>query len=256
MDGLTVKSMSYTKTFSPKVFSPKVFTPTVVSPKTNGGDYGYGGNYESYKKSSGNDGNYGKGSDSDEAKALRQAQSQADFANRAANDASERNKQDVNNADQVLQRQEIRRSNESRQDTSVANKFKSDQSKLDRDKSSDEFTQNRYQVRANQAQDRANLEFSTNAANENLRQQRAAESSIKDRDIAANQQLAQLNSTTSIAGQQSQLQGSLAQSKAQLEGQLGSAKSASDAQIQSAQAAAKAQVTAALYGSRPGYQGY
>ena len=168
-----------------------------------------------------------------------------------------------NNDDQVVARQEQRKYSNDRQDTQIKNKFTSDEAGKDRSKSSDEFTENRYQQRANQAQDRSNLEFSTNAANADRDRQRQADSSIKDRDIVANQNLAQLNSTTTLAGQQAQLQGSLAQSSSQLQGslaqskaQVDSTKLSADSQLSAAQAAAKAQVTAALYGSRPSYQGY
>ena len=243
--------MTYSRTFKPQIFG------------TDYGNSGYDGASDTQNRDRRN-----------QLATESQIKAVAAATEQAANNAVERDKIVGNNlvnlkrqsdsaASQGTQYNDAAKLNQDRQDTQVKNKYTSDEAGKDRGKSSDEFTQNRYQQRANQAQDRANLEFSTNAANENLRQQRAAESSIKDRDIVANQNLAQLNSTTTLAGQQAQLQGSLVQSNSQLQGslaqskaQVDSTKLSADSQIAAAPAAAKAQVTAALYGSRPGYQGY
>ena len=120
------------------------------------------------------------------------------------------------------------------------NKFKSGESKLDRDKSADEFTQNRYQTKANQAQNRADLEYSTaqgltkdkqsqDAELARLRANVAAASALADKTNNANLNLANISASTERAGQTSA--------------------------VERARLAANAQVRAALYSPRS-YQGY
>lgn len=83
----------------------------------------------------------------------------------------------------------------------VENKFKSSESKLDRDKSIDEFTQNRYQTKQNQAQDRANLEYNT--AQGLIRDRQAQESNLAlaDRANNVNLNIANITQRTELAGQ-------------------------------------------------------
>jgi hypothetical protein len=122
----------------------------------------------------------------------------------------------------------------------VDNKFKSGESKLDRDKLIDEFSQNRYQAKANQAQDRANLEYSTAQGLAKDKQGQDAElarirssgdvaSALADKTNNANLNLANITATTERSGQTSA--------------------------VDRARLAANAQVKAALYAPRS-YQGY
>jgi hypothetical protein len=122
----------------------------------------------------------------------------------------------------------------------VDNKFKASESSLDRNKSSDEFTQNRYQTKANQAQDRANLEYSTaqglvkdkQGQDAELARLRAAgdvASALADKTNNVNLNLANITATTERSGQASA--------------------------VDRARLAANAQVKTALYSPRS-YQGY
>jgi hypothetical protein len=122
----------------------------------------------------------------------------------------------------------------------VDNKFRSRESALDRNKSSDEFSQSRYQLKHNQAQDRANLEYSTAQGLAKDKQSQDAElarlrasggiaSALADKTNAANTMLANISQATELAGQSSA--------------------------IERARLAANAQVKAALFTPRQ-YSGY
>lgn len=122
----------------------------------------------------------------------------------------------------------------------VDNKFKSSESALDRGKSADEFTQNRYQLKQNQAQDRANLEYSTAQGLAKDKQSQDAELArvrasgevsrmLAERNNASAANLANISQQTELAGQASA--------------------------VERAKLTAQAQVRAALFSPRS-YQGY
>jgi len=190
------------------------------------------------------------GSDN-QAKALEQAKNQAAFDSQARDAAVDRQSRiDAQALDtsQKFADQQFRAESNSRRlvenidqrRVNTDNTFKAGESKLDRDKSTDEFTQNRYQTRANQAQNRADLEYSTaqgltkdkqsqDAELARLSANVAAASALADKTNNANLNLANISAATEKAGQASA--------------------------VERAQLAANAQVRAALYSPRS-YQGY
>lgn len=192
-----------------------------------------------------------RNSSDNQAKAYEQAKNQAAFDSQARDAAVERQKKIDAQAldssqkrdDQLFRLESKSRSlieNIDQRKVGVDNKFKSSESKLDRDKSTDEFTQNRYQTKANQAQNRADLEYSTaqglakdkqsqNAELAQLYANIAAQSALADKTNKANLDLANITASTEKAGQTSA--------------------------VERAQLAANAQVRAALYSPRS-YQGY
>lgn len=192
------------------------------------------------------------GSDTDnQAKALKQAQNQSAFDSQARDAAVNRQgKIDAQALSTSGQRDDQLAKSESvsrrliqsidQDKVSVDNKFKSGESALDRNKSSDEFTQSRYQLKHNQAQDRANLEYSTaqglakdkqgqDAELARLRASGSIASALADKTNAANTTLANISQATELAGQSSA--------------------------VDRARLAANAQIKAALFTPRQ-YQGY
>ena len=189
--------------------------------------------------------------DAYQARAYEQAKNQALFDSQARDEAVDRQRRidaqaldtsqkrdDQQSRSESISRRLIENIDQRKVDTD--NKFKSSESKLDRDKSIDEFTQNRYQTKANQAQNRADLEYSTtqgltkdkqsqDAELARLRANAAAESALLDKTNNANLSLANISAATERAGQTSA--------------------------VERAQLAANAQVRAALYAPRS-YQGY
>lgn len=185
------------------------------------------------------------------AKAAAQGQLQANFNKQSNDDASDRTYRDGRNSLDLRRRSDdlafTAESNSrklvegiDKDKVDVDNKYKASQSKLDRDKSIDEFTQNRYQTRANQAQDRANLEYSTAQGLAKDKQGQDAElirlrasgdvaSALATKTNDANLNLAKISQATELAGQTSA--------------------------VDRAMLAANAQVKAALYAPRS-YQGY
>jgi hypothetical protein len=119
--------------------------------------------------------------------------------------------------------------------------FKASEAGKDRAKSSDEFTQSRYQQNFQNAQNRSDLEYNTRANQENIRSQQQTDLHKQAREAINTNFLNQAN----IANQQKLAgitqQTALAEQKTSLD---------------RAKEAAKAQVTSALYGSSRQYVGY
>lgn len=119
--------------------------------------------------------------------------------------------------------------------------FKSSESAKDRAKSSDEYTQNRYQQNFQSAQNRSDLEYTTRARQEDQRQDRENGLHTQARAIGAAAQLNQANIARDTKLANISQQTSLSEQKTSLD---------------RAKEAAKAQVTSALYGSSRQYAGY
>jgi hypothetical protein len=112
--------------------------------------------------------------------------------------------------------------------------FKKSEAALDRNKSSDEFTQGRYQLAQNQAQDRSNQEYAARST---------AQLAKQAQDADAYKQAQEISAAATLQGASNANQANIA---------FGEQKTS----LARAEAAAKAQVTAALYGAAPQYQGY
>lgn len=163
------------------------------------------------------------------------------FNERAKNSASNRSISDARQMSQLGQSNNNEDFNRSQIVNRQDREFKASESGKDRAKSSDEFTQSRYQQNFQNAQNRADLEYTTKARNEEARQQREMDLHSQARSVNATAALNQANIARDTNLANISQQTALAEQKTSLE---------------RAKEAARAQVTSALYGSSRQYVGY
>lgn len=163
------------------------------------------------------------------------------FTERAKDSASNRTISDARQLAQLGQSNNSEDFNRSQIVNRQDREFKGGESGKDRAKSSDEFTQSRYQQNFQNAQNRSDLEYNTRANQENIRSQQQTDLHKQARDTLATAALNQAN----IGNQQTLA--NISQQTA-----FGEQKTS----LERAKEAAKAQVTSALYGSSRQYAGY
>lgn len=158
------------------------------------------------------------------------ARDAADLALRNGDYALGQRRQKNNDDDQVASTAQLRTAEIDKDVAATKNRFAASEAALDRKKSAEEFSSNQYQKNADRAQGRSNQEYDTSMARESQRMAQDAQFRSEGQSQNAAQALADTNARTSVLGQQSALAAARAQSQAQ--------------------------VSAALFGSRPSYQGY
>jgi hypothetical protein len=148
----------------------------------------------------------------------------------AANNASDRSNRNAQFASNLSDRSLDQDLNRSLQFNDANQKFKAGESKLDRGQRAQEFADNQFMQRTQIAQNRADLEYTTQQGQKNAAEREQATQRLRDSELANATGLANINQQTQMGEQRSS--------------------------IERASLQAKAQVQAALFGSKPGYVGY
>jgi uncharacterized protein involved in exopolysaccharide biosynthesis len=197
---------------------------------------GYG--YTSSDKGSNSGGGFGRNYNDDFANISKQRSNESAADNDrqaaafelAANNASNRANSNTvfnNNLSRGRQAEDF---NYSMQDQNAARSFKSGESQKDRDQRKQEFADNQFMQRTQIAQNRADLEYTTQQGQRNAGEREQALQRLRDSELANATGLANINQQTEFAGQRSR--------------------------VEQASLQARAQVQSALFGSKPGYVGY
>jgi hypothetical protein len=148
----------------------------------------------------------------------------------AANNASNRSKDDAQFANNLSKGRQMDDFNYSMSVQDKTQDFKKGESQKDRDQRKQEFADNQFMQRTQMAQGRADLEYTTQQGQNNTRAQEQALQRLRESELANATGLANINQQTEFAAQKSR--------------------------IEQASLQARAQVQAALFGSKPGYVGY